>query len=488
MKTVPVWEAMLALGILASLSAEETRQSSNKHTFMIRMRDGVRLATDVYLPAGQGPFPTVLIRTPYNKDGLIGFGLEGVKRGYAVVVQDTRGRFASEGANLPFEADGWGPAADGLDTVNWLVKQTWCNGRIGTYGGSALGITQLLLAGTGTTNISCQHITVAAPGLYHHAVYPGGVFKKSMVEDWLRMTKFDTNALIIWVSHPNHDAYWRERELNRRWHLVNAPAIHIGGWFDIFAQGTIDAFLGYQHRGGPMARGRQRLLMGPWTHAVFTDKAGDLTFPNAKKPPGISHDVWKWMDYHLQNNKNGVDQEPTVTYYVMGDVTDPKAPGNAWRTAPQWPPKNTTVTSFYFDTRTGSLTTKRPDRLKSISYVYDPHNPVPTVGGPQLTIPAGPKDQSLIEYRSDVVVFSSTPLTRPLEVTGRVRCFLWASSDAPDTDWFVRLCDVYPDGRSFNICEGQLRARHRVGFDREDFLEKDRPFRFDIDLWSTSIV
>lgn len=455
---------------------------------MVPMRDGVRLATDVHLPPGQGPFPTMLVRTPYNKDPLAGTGADGARRGYAVVVQDTRGRFASEGQNMPFEADGWDLVADGLDTVQWLIKQPWCNGRIGTYGGSAVGITQLLLAGTGTTNIICQHITVGAPSLYHDAVYPGGVFKKSMIEDWLRISQFSTNALRLWISHPNHDAYWRERELNRRFGRVNTSAIHMGGWYDIFAQGTIDSFLGYQEKAGPLARGQQRLIMGPWTHAVLTDKAGDLTFPGGKRPPTVSHDIWKWLDHHLRGVANGIEREPPVTYYVMGDVTDPKAPGNTWRTATAWPPAPTKPTRYYLNAADRTIAPAKAGSTKSITYTYDPKNPVPTVGGPQLTIPAGPKDQRQIESRPDVLVFTSAPLSKPIEVTGRVRCRLYASSDAPDTDWFVRLCDVYPDGRSINICEGLLRARHRRGFDREDLLRPGHVYAFDIDLWPTSIV
>jgi putative CocE/NonD family hydrolase len=179
------------------------------------MRDGVKLATDVFLPPGQGPFPTVLVRTPYNKDPGAGLGKDGAQRGYATVIQDTRGRFGSEGENLPFATDGWSGPCDGLDTVNWLRQQSWCNGKIGTWGGSAVGITQLLLAGTGTEALTCQHITVGAPSLYE-GMYPGGVFKKAMIEDWLRISKFSSNALPLWVNHPKHDQYWEARELNQR--------------------------------------------------------------------------------------------------------------------------------------------------------------------------------------------------------------------------------------------------------------------------------
>ncbi len=479
------WLVSSALWI--AFAGEAAASSASKQTILVSMRDGVRLATDVHLPSVQGPFPTVLVRTPYNKDALASMGADGARRGYAVVAQDTRGRFGSEGENMPFETDGWDRLADGLDTVQWLLKQPWCNGRIGTYGGSAVGITQLLLAGTGTTNVTCQHITVAGPSAYHDIVYPGGVFKKSMIEDWLRMTKFSTNALRLWTSHPNYDAYWRERELDRRYGKINTAAVHIGGWFDIFAQGTMDAFNGYQRKGGKLARGKQRLLMGPWTHGVLTDKAGDLVFRNGGKPPTDSHNAWKWFDYHLRGTLNGIEREPAVTYYVMGDVNDPQAPGNVWRTAASWPPVPTKQTHYYLGSER-TLGQRKAGRSSSLSYSYDPASPAPTVGGQQLTIPAGPKDQRPVESRSDVLTFTSDDLSEPLEVTGKVGVRLFAASDGLDTDWFVRLCDVYPNGKSYNICEGQLRARYRRGFDRDALLRPGHVYRFDIDLGSTSIV
>ncbi|MHB8521158.1 MAG: CocE/NonD family hydrolase [Limisphaerales bacterium] len=480
--SLALWFSALAL-----VCAQAPASSTAKQTVMVPMRDGVKLGTDVYLPAGNGSFPVVLLRSPYNKSIGVGLGADGVKRGFAVVIQDTRGRFASEGENLPFYADAWGSHWDGQDTLEWLARQPWCNGRIGTFGGSALGITQLLMAGSGTTRLTCEHITVGAPSLYDHCVYPGGVFKKAMIEDWLRVSQFSTNALRIWTSHPDYDDYWRERDISWRYDKVNTPAVHIGGWFDIFTQGTIDAFVGYQTRGGPNARGKQKLVVGPWTHGVAQDKAGELTFPNAKHPPNHVDDSWRWFEHCLNGVNNGIEAAPAVTYYVMGDVRDPKAPGNVWRTANQWPPVPTTPTRFYFHLDRALSVLKFP-RADSLAYDDDPRNPVPTVGGPQLTLPAGPMDQRKLENRPDVLLFTSEPLTEPLEVTGRVRVQLWAASDAPDTDFFAKLCDVYPDGRSFNVCEGQIRARFRDSFRREKPLKPGKVYPFVIDLWSTSII
>jgi hypothetical protein len=479
MATALVW--LLQAGL--AVAAESEKPPVEPRTFAVPMRDGVKLGTDVYLPSTNGAFPVLLTRTPYNKALGAGQGRDGARHGFATVIQDTRGRFSSEGANLPFDSD----VEDGFDTVEWLLKQPWCNGRVGTFGGSAGAITQMLLASSGPSNVLSQHLTVGGPSLYFDVVYAGGVFRKALAEDWLRITRFSPDALKLWISHPTYDAYWQARDLTSRYARVNAAAVHIGGYFDIFAQGTLDAFVGCQERGGPGARGKQKLIMGPWTHGVFTEQAGELLFPNAKRPPNNVRDQWRWFDATLRGVDNGIQREPAVTYYVMGDVSDPGAPGNTWRTASQWPPVAATPTAFYLRAdRTVSRT--KPGAAEPLGFTYDPANPVPTLGGPELTIPAGPKDQRSIESRSDVLVFTSEPLAEPLEVTGRVRARLWAASDAPDTDCFVRLCDVYPDGRSFNICDGRLRARFRESFEREKLLQPGEVCQFDVDLWSTSII
>ena len=446
-----LWFALsLTLAVGAGWS-QKAPAPPHKQTLMVAMRDGVRLATDVTLPQGTGPFPVILIRLPYDKNGLAGLAASAAQNGYAVVAQDTRGRYASEGEGLPFEGDWSGKQQDGWDTIEWLVKQPWCNGKIGTMGGSALGITQLGLAGTGTPHLSAQVIHVGAPSLYHHCIFPGGVFKKAMIEDWLKATKHSPDSLQHWTSHPTYDSYWQERDLNTRWSKVNAPAVHVGGWYDIFAQGTIDSFVGYQTKGGPKARGKQKLIMGPWTHGIFQDKAGELTFPNGKTPPNNIGDAFRWFDALLKGAPNGIIEAPAVSYYVMGDTTDPQAPGNVWRTSDTWPPVETKPTLLFLHADR-TLSTTKPQEAAPLTYAYDPKNPVPTVGGLQLTLPPGPMDQRKIESRPDVLVFTSEALTEPLEVTGKVLCRLWAASDAPDTDFVVKLCDVYPDGRSINVC------------------------------------
>jgi predicted acyl esterase len=479
--------ALLTTRIAAAAAEPGTPASATpsqpiKWSVRVPMRDGVRLATDIWLPATNGIFPVVFLRFPYNKDLGVGLGREGTARGYVVVAQDTRGRFASEGENLPFHLDG----PDGDDTIDWIERQPWSDGRIGTWGASAGAITQFQQAINGTDGTDAQFLIVGAPSL-SDVVYTGGVFRKSLVEDWIRGTKFASNALAIWVSHPTYDNYWRARDASRHYRRIQTPAVHVGGYWDIFAQPTIDAFVGYQERGGRGARGRQRLLMGPWAHGVLQEKVGDLAFPQGNKPPGHVQDHWRWFDHWLQAKDNGVDRDPAVTYYVLGDVTDTNAPGNVWRTASAWPPVQAKPTPFYLR-RDRALTTTPPTSSESLDYQYNPTNPVPTVGGIQLTIPSGPKDQGPIESREDVLVFSTEPLAEPVEVTGRVRARIWISSDSADTDFFVRLCDVYSDGRSFNLCEGMLRTRFRDGLDREKPLKPGRVYPLEIDCWSTSVI
>jgi putative CocE/NonD family hydrolase len=451
------------------------------------MKDGARLATDVYVPAGQGPFPPILARTPYNKDGMAALATDAVLRGYAAVIQDTRGRFASEGEALPFAGDGWHPYADGHETLEWIARQSWSNAKIGTTGGSALGITQILEAAAGSPFILAQTIYVGAPNPYHDFVFTGGVFRKSMIEDWLRLTNHSPRSLAYYSSGV-YDRFWKSKNAGLRYDKVNTPAIHVGGWFDIFAQGTLDTFMGYQYRGGPKARGHQKLIMGPWTHGIFTEKAGDLTFKEGAAPPGGIADAWRWNDAWLKGAKNGIRELPAVAYYTMGDTSDPTAPGNVWRTASRWPPFETYTTALFLQAD-GALTRSRPGGpTASLGYEYDPEKPAPTVGGVQLVLPSGPRDQKPLDARTDVLQFATEPLGEPLEVTGRVRARLYVSSDAPDTDFFVKLCDQYPDGRVFNICEGQIRTRFREGFSKEKLLKPGEIAPVDVDLWSTSIV
>jgi predicted acyl esterase len=475
---------VLSVLLLFTVATAQESPSPRPDVVMVAMRDGVRLATAIWRPDGGGPWPVALARTPYNKEGIRGDRF--VKEGIVLVAQDVRGRFASEGKAFPFADDGWGEHQDGADTVAWLRRQPWCDGRVATFGGSAVGITQILLAGTGAEGIVGQHVTVAPISPYHGCFYQNGVFRKSLVEDWLRLTNWPADVLPRLREHPVEDEYWRRMDLGTRLGRVRWPMVHVGGWFDLFTQGTLDAFTELQERGGPGARGRQHLVMGPWTHGVYQRKAGELTFPeNAVRPPDMPGE-FEWLSFWLKGRPALAAERPPIQYYVMGDVEDSQAPGNVWRTADRWPPASQ-PRRLYFSP-SGALTPERPEEATTRGYDYDPGNPVPTVGGQELFIPAGPRDQRPVEGRPDVLLFSSEPLPAPLEVTGRVTVRLTAATSARDTDFTAKLCDVYPDGRSMLLTDGIVRARYRRSLSRSEPIRPGQRITYDIDLWSTSIL
>ena len=458
-----------------------------KTTHMVAMRDQIQLATDVYLSETPGVWPAILIRTPYSKElgqqELLGIAIL-VGQGYAVVVQDMRGRFASQGVDSLFLDDGWGAKQDGYDTVEWIAAQSWCNGKVGTWGASALGIAQYLLAGSAPPHLVCQFIEVGATNLHAQAAFPNGALLQNLVEGWIAGQ--GTSYLLPFVfSNPNYNATWARLNLEERFHLVNVPIYHWGGWHDIFTAGTINGFVGLQHNGAIGARGKQKLLIGPWTHGTWNErKQGELTFPANATRLDLT-EILRWFNYWLKDIDDGIMNEPAVQYYVMGAI-EAGAPGNEWRNANDWPVP-AQATSFYFH-HDGNLSTTLPNTVSaSLSYVYDPKRPVPTIGGRNLLMQAGPYDQRSAENRSDVLLFTTPVLQAPLEVVGNITVKLWASSSARDTDFIVKLSDVYPDGRSMLVCDGAVRMRYRNALTREEFMTPGEIYECEIDLWSTAM-
>ena len=450
-------------------------------TFMVPMRDGTKLATEVYLPNTGGPeFPVVLVRTVYGRKD--GFGPGVAKRGYATVMQDTRGYGDSEGEKLQFDADGWGELRDGDDTMTWVQAQSWCNGKVGTWGASALGITETLLAPI-RNDIACQMIVVAPSSMYPIFIR-GGVPQKMLPEWYAKLMGHEKIFLERRGKHATYNDYWRHQDVDSRVGDVTAPAVHVGGWFDFYPQGTINSFASRQAIGGPGARGNQKLVMGPWEHAVSM-RVGDLKFPNFKFDYNAL--AWRFFDHWLNEKQNGVMDEPAVHYYVIGDCNDPKAPGNEWRTASTWPPFPTHDTSLYLSSQ-GSLTKERSTAENAQrTYTFDPANPCPSLGALNALKPL-PLDQRPISSRSDVLTFATEPLTEPLEVTGAVRVKLFVSTDAPDTDFTAKLVDIYPDGREISILNGIRRLKFRKGFEKPDPLVPGTVGELTLDCWSISII
>ena len=455
-----------------------------KSTYMIPMRDGVNLATDVYLPSkNPKPHGAILMRTPYNKNLLYVIGTAYAQNGWPAISQDMRGRFASEGEDVVYQ----NCHTDGPDTLTWIGNQSWSNGKVATWGGSALGITQYYMAGANPPELACQYIQVATPNLHKHAIYQGGQFRYNLVYKWLK----NLGSLHLLPELYDNENYslnvWTNVSLEDNWQDVNVPAIHIGGWYDCFCQGTVEGFMGYQYQGGSGAQGKSKLIMGPWTHGGANKvQQGELIYPDNSVNNFSTGLFWDMVNEYTMNQQGNYDDWPSVYYYVMGDVNDTNAPGNEWRSGNDWPPAHTD-TNWYLH-ENGVLSTTYPTNYASLEYTYDPNNPVPTLGGQNLNLPPGPYDQRSVEDRDDVLIFTSDILTEPYEATGPIVARLYVSSDCPDTDFTVKLTDVYPDGRSMLITDGILRMRNRNGPDHWEFIEPDEIYEIEVDLWSTSYI
>ncbi|MBI1783902.1 CocE/NonD family hydrolase [Candidatus Sumerlaeota bacterium] len=458
---------------------QETDKGSGKD-YMVPMRDGVKLATTVYAPAGEGKWPVILMRTPYNKE--MGKGMsKGVnEKGYVLVVQDCRGRFKSEGEYVPFRTD----AEDGYDTIEWAAAQEWSNGKIGMSGGSALGITTNLAATAAPPHLVCGYVVVAPTSWRNEALHLNGLYRKEMIDGWMKAMNSD-EVRKEWEKTPIMDHYWDWIEIRDKHDKIQIPMYNVGGWFDIFQKGSITNFVGLQDHGGGKAKGNQKLLMAAAGHGPFGSRF--KTFPNDGGDMR-GDDQFRWFDYWLKGEKNGIMDEPPIRYFLMGDAEDKNAPGNTWMSASHWPPESKTASYYIHDG--GMLSTETPagDAESVTRFAYDPKNPAKNVGGQNLVIPKGPMDQREIGERPDYFRFNTAPLAEPLTVVGPVKVELWVETDAPDTDFIAKLVDVYPDGYEALLDDQGLRLRYRQGFDKEVMMTPGKVEKIEIDLWSTAMV
>ncbi len=452
----------------------------------IPMRDGVELTTDLYMPSPDAKgLPCILIRSPAGRASeTIHIYTPMVKEGYIVAVQDTRSAMDPHGKTFPYAADGWGSLQDGYDAIEWLARSPYTNGKIGTAGLSAMGITQLMLAPTAPPSLKCQYIGVASPSVLHYGTHHGGVLRKNQVEGWLNMCAKDPSILETVSQQPIYNAFWSQFDSNTMVERVEAPAIHYGGWFDIFSQGTLDSFKTRQEYGGAGAKGKQKLLMGPWNHFwPRTPKIGDFEIPKEGITPPIDISANRMFAYYLKEEKNGFEDIPPILYYVMGPFDGSPSSGNIWRTAQTWPIPAKLTPLYLSQDR---ALKNHPADIKSgtLSYTYSFDNPVPTIGGSNLFLESGPKDQSPIEQRDDVISFTTEPLQEDLEVTGRILAKLYITSETRSGDVSVRLTDVYPDGKSILILDGIT----HLGEPNHKTIDPKIPVEVKVDLWSTSIV
>ena len=510
---------------------------------MVPMRDGVKLASDVFRPDAPGRFPVLVTRGPYGKDGYVDNPDHSVwffpKHGYVVVSQDCRGRFESEGDNYnPLFQE----IQDGYDTVEWAARQSWSNGRVGTTGQSYLGATQYTLA---TSNPLPPHLQAMAPvsasadfhqsWAYHTGgamewgwmvpyaimkgrntlaragheellsqmdeyVLPPDNFSQPLKDEWYRhLPLADWNNRLKetapyfreYLDNEVDGPYWWQINLLRHVEGITLPMFHVSSWYDIFLEGALNAYQAIRDRGGnDLAKRSQRLLIGPWAHirpytAPTSGDTGDIDFgPEARIE--LHQHLLRWFDYWLKDIDTGVMDEPPVSLFVMGE--------NRWRSEQEWPLARTHYTRYYLhadapaNTRGGggTLSTSPPGDEPPDSYIYDPRDPVATHGGNTLIIPQGVADQGPVEDREDVLVYTSEVLERELEVTGPIKVHLFASSSAVDTDFTAKLVDVRPDGYAHNLQDGIIRARFRTSRSEPSLLEPGRVYEFEIDLWATS--
>jgi len=458
----------------------------------VPMRDGIKLGTDIYRPwwcVWPLNAPVLLQRTPYDRSWDPDYiTLLTDLMGYVLVVQNLRGYGDSEGEPMVFLTDGWGELQDGYDAIEWIADQWWSNGDIGMIGASAHGMTQYYAAGAQPPHLVCCAPMVAAPKLYLDCAFTGGEFRKALVETWLQGV--GTPWLIDTIcNHPLYESLWAVVDLSNKYQVSSYPMFHIEGWYDMYIDGVLEAFSELQ-----ALHHNQKLFIGPWGHgdAWGIREQGDLIYPaNAEMDElDFMNMLLDWYNYWMQDS-SGIVLEPKVKFYLMGDCdTQDTTYWNHWVEADTWPLPDIEYKNFYL--RENNLLDTLPPPTAGIdTFLYDPADPCTTYGGREfigLEHGYGPIDQTPIEGRSDVLLYSTPVLSSPLTVIGKLKFILYASSDCYDTDWAIRITDVYPDGRSILVTDNILKARHRHGFDREDSLIPGIPDTFEIDLWSTAQV
>jgi putative CocE/NonD family hydrolase len=499
----------------------------------VKMRDGIILRADVYRLDTPEPLPVLLQRTPYGKAFTqTTFALMAAERGYAVVNQDTRGRWASEGDGYPLVHEKY----DGYDTVEWAAQQLWSNGKVGMFGLSYMGYTQFTAAVTHPPSLRTiiPNVTFCDA---HSIAFRGGALALGIGVSWnllaeasmaimqhpgtdeekgrlmgqliaavdgmslgLSFSHLPLNTMPLigcdglipcltdWISHPTSDDYWHR--LNCSHEDITIPVFHIGGWYDIFIDSTIRDFCSIRDSGNP----HQKLLVGPWVHGSYDARVGEVDFGLQASDFILVPDEMqlRWFDYWLKGVENGVMQEPSVRIFVMGD--------NCWRSENEWPFARTQYTRYYLHSGgaanslagDGTLTTEAPSDEPVDAFVYDPRNPVPTCGGGlccwQAALPSGAYDQREVETRPDVLVYTTLILEHDVEVTGPLKVHLWAATNAPDTDFTAKLVDVSPCGYARNIQDGIIRARYCNSLTQAEPIQPGEIYEYTIDLGATSNV
>ncbi len=474
--------------VCATVCAESPPIPPPDRVIEIAMRDGMKLPANVYLPhdGTATKFPCVLVRHPLGKDSVNPQWLSLVKNGYALVVQATRSCCDESGKAIPYLTDGWSDdhqPADGYDTVQWLASADFCEGSVSTIGVSATGITEFLLAPASPPNLRCQFIEMAAPSMYQYAIYPGGEFRKEQVEGWLQVHRRHPSVVEWLKGKSRYDTFWSRFNAIDYADQIRVPQLHMGGWFDIFLQGTIDAFFAAQQHSQPEARQKHKLIVGPWGHRWrSTGKLGDFILRSEQCTPPVDITQQTWLDHHVKGVKNAAATAPVVQYYVMGPFDGSPSQGNCWRTADSWPPPGAEYKRFFLSSE-GVLSQKEGES-SSFPVAFDAKNPVPTIGGRNLFMPDGPRDLKVLTERKDVLLFQTEALIEDVEVTGRLWANLYVADVERERDVCLRLVDIWPTGEQYLIAEGIARVMPR----RANEANAKDPRLVIVDLWSTSMV
>jgi uncharacterized protein len=504
-----------------------------QHDVPMKTRDGVTLFADIYRPKSDDKLPVILMRTPYDKN--VGWAVSPAyqiaRRGYVVVIQDVRGRYTSEGEWYPFRHE----QADGYDTVEWVAALPYSNGKVGMIGASYVGATQMLAA-----IAQPPHLTAIAPNVtasnYHDGwTYQSGAFEQWFDQNWTSQLAQNTLQRLIeentdarrgvptlpladypvfnfgqlpaegqltskiapyygdWLAHPDYDDYWKQWSIEENFSKIAVPMLQVGGWYDIFAAGTMRNYMGAKAHGATeAARTQQHLLMEIGGHAGFGRRIGDVDFGPHAVENVYTDVILDWYDFLFKGIKNEYAADKPVKVFTMG--------ANEYRQLDDWPPPQAQPTKYFLHSGgkanslrgDGTLSTAAPKSEVSDSYVYDPKNATPTFGGPlccdEKHMEPGPRDQRGVENRDDVLVYSTGPLQRDTNVTGPVTATLWVKSSAVDTDFTAKLVDVGPDGFAQDLTEGILRMRYRDSPEHPNFMNPGQIYQITVDLWATSNV
>jgi putative CocE/NonD family hydrolase len=477
----------------------------------VKMRDGVELDADVYRPDAPGQFPVIIARTPYNKSTVTGNHLEMgryfAERGYVYVAQDVRGRGDSDGVFIPYRNDG----IDGYDSIEWCAKQPWSSGKVGTIGQSYLGYDQWLAALQQPPHLAAMIVMTSPPDpivesptglpsptymswynlLLGHTLHNDAALDWNAVYRHLPLDTMDSTYgyhSVYWqeaINHPGINSWWEPLIYQNKYDRVHVPILNVSGWYDDEQAGALMNYIGMTEKGPVDQRKNQKLLVGPWPHAInSTHKLGDVEFGPTGQIDLFGYEL-RWFDYWLKNSNTGIMDEPPVRIFLMGK--------NEWRDEANWPIPGTRMIKYYLSSKgranslygDGSLTLQPAEKSSSDRYSYDPADPVPFITGVTFAQLGGPDDYRPVELRNDVLVYTSEPFEKAQLVCGPIQAHLFAGSSATDTDFTVKFLDVRPNGFAQRMSDGMIRARFRDGGDKMSLIEPGKIYAYDVDVWNT---